>query len=213
MAGVALVGVGLAKAVRGQARLKTLRFRRLGLAVCGLALAVGICQLNAPARAADVDITTDTNNGIVLDAFAGTTAKVFPGVTVSNTTFNFNCAGSLAAICATTHAWTLTNDGTIGPADFGTGVIFNAGGAIINSGSISGDNAITIEGGASASVDNKLGATISSPGCCGGIVIGSSSGIAGIVTNAGTITSASQAISLWGGGTRHQSGNRRDSGT
>ena len=53
MAGVALVGVGLAKAVRGQARLKTLRFRRLGLAVCGLALAVGLCRPDAPARAAD----------------------------------------------------------------------------------------------------------------------------------------------------------------
>ena len=99
------------------------------------------------------------------------------------------------------HAWTLTNNGTIGPADFGTGVFFTAGGAVINAGKLSGDSAIVIEGGTSASVYNKLGATIDSPGCCGGIVIGESSGVAGTVTNAGTITSASQAISLWGGGT------------
>ena len=204
----AFAGVGVEKTARGHARLRTSRFRRWGLALCGLALAIGLCRPDAPARADDVDITTDTNNGIVLDGFAGTTAKVFPGVTVSNTTFNFNCpsppppgAMSLAAVCATTHAWTLTNNGTIGPADFGTGVMFNAGGAIINAGSLSGDRAIVIEGGASASVDNKLGATIDSPGCCGGIVIGESSGVAGTVTNAGTITSASQSISLWGGGT------------
>jgi outer membrane autotransporter protein len=153
------------------------------------------------AVAADVDITTSTNNGFVLDGFAGTTAQVEAGVTVSNTTSNFNCAGSISAVCATTKAWTLTNLGTIGPADSGIGVYFTAGGAIINSGSLSGGTAVTIEGGASGSVDNKLGATISSPGCCGGIVIGESSGIAGTVTNAGTITSASQAVSLWGGGT------------
>lgn len=183
------------------ARSRSVLRRRLATLALGTALAAGLLGSPGPALADDVDITTSTNDGIVLDPFAGTTAKVFPGVTVSNTTFNFNCAGSLAAVCATTRAWTLTNAGTIGPADFGTGVMFNAGGAIVNSGSLSGGKAITIEGGTGASVDNKLGATISSPGCCGGIVIGESSGIAGTVTNAGTITSASQAISLWGGGT------------
>ena len=164
--------------------------------------AVGVLPIfAAPAMAADVEISTSVTGGIVLDSYSGTTAQVDAGVTVANTEFTSNCNGSVAALCATTHAWTVTNLGTIGPADFGTGLIFNAGGAIINWGSLSGDNAITIEGGSGGSVDNKLGATISSPGCCGGIVIGESSGVAGTVTNAGTITSASQAISLWGGGT------------
>jgi outer membrane autotransporter protein len=172
---------------------------RLALLLAGMS--VGALIVTDIARAADVDITTSTNNGFVLDAFAGTTAQVEAGVTVSNTTFNFSCAGTASALCATTKAWTVTNLGTIGPADSGSGVYFTAGGAVINSGSLSGSKAVTIEGGASGSVDNKLGATISSPGCCGGIVIGENSGIAGTVTNAGSITSASQSVSLWGGGT------------
>ena len=61
-------------------------------------------------------------------------------MTVNDTTFNFYCptppppgAKSVAGLCASTQAWTLTNLGTIGPPLFGTGVIFTAGGATINS--------------------------------------------------------------------------------
>ena len=131
---------------RARGSLSKLRVRIAVAAVFSAALGFG---LYAPSRAADVDINTSTNNGFVLDGFAGTTVQIEAGVTVSNTTFNFNCSGNLTALCATTKAWTATNLGTIGPADFGTGVLFNAGGAVINWGSISGGKAITIEGGAS----------------------------------------------------------------
>jgi hypothetical protein len=142
-----------------------LRGRRLRL-IAGLALAAGIATgAGRVAWAADVDITVSTDNGFLLDSFSGATVQVEAGVTVSDTTFNFYCPTppfgfSAAGLCASTKAWTLTNLGTIGPAPFGTGVMFNAGGAIINSGSISGDNSIVIEGGTGGSVDNKLGATI-----------------------------------------------------
>ena len=182
------------------------RRRRIAALLASTAVAVlAVMGAGAPARAADVDITTDTNDGIVLDSFVGNTALVEAGVTVNNTTFNFNCpnppppgAKSIAAICASTQAWTLTNMGTIGPPDFGTGVLFTAGGTIINGGTISGGNAIQIEGGTGGTVNNLLGGTIS-----GDIVIGLNSGVAGMVTNAGMIANADggQAISLWGGGT------------
>lgn len=176
-----------------------------------LLTSVAVLATGAVARADDVNITTDTNNGFVLDAFAGTTAQVLAGVTVSNTTFNFNCpsppppgAMSLAAICATTQAWTLTNHGTIGPANFGDAVHFTAGGTVINQGSIdngpNGSNGIWIVGGTGGSVDNQLGGTIH--GRFGAIVIGTfARPITGSVTNAGAITSDGQVIGLSGGGT------------
>src|SRR5665213_87391 len=156
------------------------------------------------ARAADVDITTSTNNGIVLDGFAGTTAQIEAGVTVTNTTLNFDCpaqppppgAFAAAAVCASTKAWTLTNLGTIGPNLFAYSVYFIAGGAVVNFGSIT--DQMLIEGGVSGSVDNKLGATITLNGA---ITIGEATGIVGTITNAGTITSTGQAIGLWAGGT------------
>ncbi len=163
-----------------------------------------------PALADDVGITADTTNGIVLDGFAGTTARVLPGVTVSNTAFNFSCplppssSMALAAICASTQAWTLTNEGTIAPADFGDAVHFVAGGSVINAGTIdagvNGSNGIWIVGGTSGTVDNQLGATIH--GTYGAIVIGTSSApIQGMVTNAGMITSEGQVIGISGNGT------------
>ncbi len=182
-----------------------------GVAPARLALATALCLSAGAVRADDVDITTSTNNGLVLDGFAGTTARVFSGVTVSNTTFNFNCptppppgAMSLTAICATTKAWTLTNEGTIGSADFGDAVHFTAGGSVVNFGSIDagadGFNGIWIVGGSSGSVDNKLDATIH--GTFGAIVIGTSSNpTEGMVTNAGMITSDGQAIGIAGDGT------------
>lgn len=182
--------------------------RWLVRAVSGAALTCALCQPGGSARADDVDITTSTNNGIVLDGFAGTTAKVFPGVTVSNTTLNFSCpvppppSMSVAGVCASTRAWTLTNQGTIGPTNFGDGVHFTAGGSVVNSGSIdvgvSGSNGVWIRGGASGSVDNQLGGTIH--GRFGAIVIGTfAAPIPGTVTNAGTITSDGQVIGLNGG--------------
>lgn len=149
------------------------------------------------ARADDVDIATGTNNGINLDFFSGATVKVFPGVTVTDTTFTINCS-TFSSLCATNQAWTLTNQGTIGPANFGDGVHFTAGGAVVNSGSIDGGNGIWIVGGTSASVDNQLGANIH--GTTGAIVIGTfANPVPGMVTNAGTITSDGQAVGLTGG--------------
>ncbi len=77
--------------------------------------------MGTTAQADDVDITTSTNTGANLDLSAGTTARVFPGVTVEN-------AGT--GIGVTTQAWTLTNQGTV----IGTNSIsFTQGGAVTNS--------------------------------------------------------------------------------
>ena len=182
--------------------------RFTGAAPARLALATALCLSTGAVRADDVDITTSTDDGFVLDNFSGTTATVQTGVTVSNTTFNFNCpfppppnAKALAAICASTKAWTLTNEGTIGPADFGDAVIFTAGGSVINFGSIdAGTNGISIAGGTSGTVDNKLGATVH--GTYGAINIGTfDSPISGMVTNAGMITSDNQGVGIVGSGT------------
>ena len=158
------------------------------------ALAVAVLGVAGPARADDVDITSSTNAGINLDTFAGTTAKVFPGGTVTNSALNLICSSS-PQICATTHAWTLTNQGTIGPGGIYDGVNFAAGGTVINSGSISGGNGIWIQG-AAGTVNNMAGGVIQ--GGSGAVVI---NGVAGDVTNAGTITSSGQAVGLTGGGT------------
>ena len=69
-----------------------------------------------PALAADVDITTDTAT-VNLDGFAGTTAQVFPGVTVANN------------VTATIQAWQLTNQGTINGSN---AVSFTQGGGVTN---------------------------------------------------------------------------------
>lgn len=67
--------------------------------------------------AADVDITTDTAT-VNLDSFTGTTARVFPGVTVSN------------GISATTQPWSVTNDGTVNGFN---SLVLGLGGTIVNS--------------------------------------------------------------------------------
>ncbi len=186
------------------------RFRIAHLLAGASLAAFAVAGAGGPARAADVDITTNTDDGILLDSYSGTTVQVEAGVTVANTNFNFLCpsppppgALGLAAVCASTKAWTLTNNGTIGPADFGDAVFFTAGGTVINRGTIDagpdGSNGIWIEGGTSGTVDNQLGATIH--GTYGAIVIGSFAvPITGTVTNAGTITSDGQAIGISGDG-------------
>ena len=154
--------------------------------------------LLVPLRAAvadDVEITSDVTTGVNLDSFSGTTAKIFAGVTVSNANV------AVPAVSATTQAWTLTNDGTIGPTVFGDGVKFGLGGTVINSGSIDGFNGIWL-GQGPGTVNNLDGGTIH--GSAGAVVcsfIGSCGGAVD-VTNAGDITSdGADAVALSAGGT------------
>lgn len=179
--------------------------RRLQRGARLIVLVSVLAMLPSVGRADDVNITASTNNGLVLDGFSGTTARIMPGVTVSNTTFNFSCPvppaprRTLAGLCASTQAWTVTNQGTIATGTTGDGVHFSAGGSVVNMGSISGgSNAIWIQGGAGGSVDNQAGATIQ--GRFGAIVLGTfANPMPGAVTNAGTITSDGQAVGLTGG--------------
>jgi hypothetical protein len=71
------------------------------IGVAGIVLATA-----SNALAADVNVTSDVTTGVNLDTYAGSTARVFPGVTVNNALGN--------GISATIHAWTVTNDGTVG---------------------------------------------------------------------------------------------------
>jgi outer membrane autotransporter protein len=167
-------------------------------------LALGVA-LPAVVQAADVDITTSTDQGVVLDIYAGTTVHILDGVTVDNN-LHFTCpvpsppgAMSVAGLCASTKAWTVTNDGIISPVTFGDGVHFTAGGSVTDSGTIDvGGNAIWIEGGA-GSVDNLAGATINAS--TGGLIIGTfANATGGTVTNAGTISRSGQAIGIAGSG-------------
>jgi outer membrane autotransporter protein len=96
------------------------------------------------AYAADVDITTDTAT-VNLDSFTGTTARVFPNVTVSN------------GISATTQAWSVTNDGTVNGSN---SLVLTQGGAVVNSltGTITGSLSAVQTGhptnGGAATVEN-----------------------------------------------------------
>ena len=158
------------------------------------ALTILAAEVPGTARADDVNIVASTNAGVNLDSFAGTTAHISPGVTVTNTAFTPMCA-SFPGVCASTRAWTLTNEGTVGPTGVFDAVHFSAGGTVINSGTIDGGNAIWIEGGSGGTVNNLAGGTIQ--GNFGAIVIQ----VPGTVTNAGTITSNGQAVGLNSGGT------------
>jgi len=167
------------------------------------AFAVAACILltiaSRSAGADDVNITTSTNDGVNLDGFAGTTVLIAPGVTVNNANATANCP-STSSVCASTKAWTLTNQGTIGPNAAGNGVRFTFGGALVNGGSVSNAN-ISITGGA-GSVTNQAGATITSTS--NGISIATSGAqFLGTVSNAGTITGtgAGDLVALFGGGT------------
>lgn len=163
------------------------------------AVAAGLLLTIAAARADDVNITTSTNDGVNLDPLAGTTVLIAPGVTVNNANANANCSSS-TSVCASTKAWTLTNQGTIGPNPIGNGVRFTFGGALVNTGSVSNAN-ISITGGA-GSVTNQAGASITST--TNGISIATSGAqFLGTVSNAGTITGtgAGDLVGLFGGGT------------
>jgi hypothetical protein len=146
------------------------------------------------ARADDVNITTNViGTGLNLDLSAGTTAKVFPGVTVSNvaTPIPGGVGSTFPGIFASAQAWTLTNQGTIS-ASFGNGVFFKAGGTVNNSGSITGSNGIEIDG-SSGTVNNLSGGSIH-----GAVFF---NGVAGTVTNAGSIDGgAVEGVTMQGGG-------------
>ena len=149
------------------------------------------------ARADDVNITTSTTAGVNLDSFVGTTASISSGVTVTNSSHVLMCS-SFPAVCASTHAWTLTNNGTIGPAGVFDAIDFKAGGTIINYGTINGTNGIRFDTGTTtaATVNNMLGGLIQ--GNFGGVSINDT---VGSVTNAGSILSNGEAVGLGMGGT------------
>ncbi|MBI1218017.1 MAG: autotransporter domain-containing protein [Rhodobacteraceae bacterium] len=147
---------------------------RRGGALCGVALLA--TALTPPLHAADVEIAADVASGVALDTLPGSTARVQPGVTVTNSAF-------ATPISASTSAWALTNAGTI-LADQANAVSLSfAGSAVTNAATITGGG-ISLSGG--GTVDNQTGATISAP--LSAIAIGSFSAGAGTVTNSGTIT-------------------------
>ena len=176
-------------AKRSRAQFRT--YALCSAAVIATALSSGYTQ------AADVDITTDTAT-VNLDSFTGTTARVFPNVTVSN------------GISATTQAWSLTNDGTVNGSNtvnftVGGGVINNAGAAITGSltavrlGTTSAgpgtfENFGTVTGGIGegvslffgGTVTNHAGATISTATGLNAVSIGQ--GTSRTLQNSGTIS-------------------------
>jgi outer membrane autotransporter protein len=206
--GTAVIGRALSQSVR----FNNFHFRSCDLpsvlsAIRGCALctvAVIATALSAgQSAAADVDITTDTAT-VNLDTFTGTTARVFPGVTVSS------------GISATTQPWSVTNDGTV---NGGNTVTLQQGGTWLNSsganvtGSLTAiafgykpvglppaggpgylDNYGTITGGSGEGVTmwlggevvNRQGATISTPTGLNAVSVGQ--GTFRTLTNSGTIS-------------------------
>ncbi len=172
---------------------QTARRRRLGFAAAA-ASAAALAALPGAARAEDVNITASTNTGVNLDTFTGSTVRVFPGVTVSNT--GTLIGNSFPGIFASTQAWTLTIDGTVN-APIGNSVRFQAGGTVNNFGTITTGLSMGIElTGAGGTVFNAAGALIDTGS--NGVFIDNG---AGMVTNAGTIRSSIEAVSLRAGGT------------
>lgn len=84
-----------------------------------LLTSAAILAAGSVAQAEDVNITSNTSS-VNLDTYVGTTARIFPGVTVSN------------GVSATTQAWTVTNDGAV---NGGNTVTLNEGGTFVNSSS------------------------------------------------------------------------------
>jgi outer membrane autotransporter protein len=145
-------------------------------------------------RADDVNIAASTNSGVNLNAFTGTTARVFPGITVSNTG-TLMPGGTFSGVAATTQAWTLTNQGTIATT-LGNAITFNAGGTVNNNSLINSSfNGIRIQNG--GSITNTAGAVVeanaSSVWVSGG----------GALVNSGHLIGrgSATAVSFDGGGT------------
>jgi outer membrane autotransporter protein len=169
----------------------------------GSAAVVAAVLSTGQALAADVEITANTAS-VNLDSFTGTTARVFPGVTVSN------------GISATTQPWSVTNDGTVNGGNAVTlregGTWLNSGGATVT-GSLTAiafgykpvglppaggpgylDNYGTITGGSGEGVTmwlggevvNRQGATISTPTGLNAVSVGQ--GTFRTLINSGTIS-------------------------
>jgi uncharacterized protein with beta-barrel porin domain len=146
----------------------------------------------AAARAADVEITTNSAN-VNLDTFAGTTAHVATGITVTGS----------PALSATLQAWSLSNDGSLSGSNT---VRFTKGGDVTNNagGTIGSTTSAIILGtsgvGGVGSVTNF------------GSITGGASGDTVLLYGGGTVTNAlgasittsntSNAVSISGGTTR-----------
>lgn len=143
--------------------------------------------------AADVDITANTSAQVSLDAQVGSTVEVAPGVII-------NPGPTNRAIYATIGSWALTNRGSLSASGLATVELKAAGSSVINYGSITSPNSngvLMFNGG---TVDNKAGATISGSSGSSAINIGHSTGGAGTVTNAGTLSSTGGTVILAFGG-------------
>ena len=146
-----------------------------------------------PAIADDVNITTNQTSGLDLNTQVGTTARVFPGVTLTN---NGTLIGtSITGVRASTAVWQLTNQGTVS-APLGNAITFGLGGTVINEGQITtGYNAVFMTG--TGRVENAAGATITAG--TGAIWFGNA-GSVGTVINSGTITGNATTVVLESGG-------------
>ena len=163
---------------------------------CNLLLAsAAILAAGSVAQAEDVNITSNTTSGVDLNSLAGTTARVFPGVTVSNSGTPTGPGAAATAIYASTHAWTLNNDGIVAasqPAAYG--VFFAAGGTVNNASSIASTTTNAAVGlTAGGTVNNLAAGTIS-----GSNIAINITNATGTVNNAGTI---SNYILVTAGGT------------
>lgn len=139
-----------------------------------LLTSAAVIAVAAPARAEDINVTSSTSN-VNLDTYAGTTARISPGVTVSN------------GVTATTHAWTVTNDGTVRG---GNSVQLNQGGTFVNS------SGASIAGTGTAITFGYLPSPLPPAGG------------PGYLENYGTIAGAVEGVTMWLGGTvtNHQGG-------
>lgn len=161
-----------------------------------MALLIGSLQLQgilAPAKAADVEITTSTPS-VNLDTFAGTTAHVATGVTVG--------PGN-PALNATLQAWSLTNDGTLSGANT---VTFTQGGTVTNnlSASIgSTSSAIVLGTTANGGVGTVTNAGTITGGTAGDTVLLRGGGtVTNLATGSITAANGSNTVSISGGTSR-----------
>jgi outer membrane autotransporter protein len=134
------------------------------------AVAAGLLLASGVAQADDVNITADTPN-VDLDTFAGATAHIASGVTVGPDS---------PAISATTHAWSLTNEGAV---DGGNTVTLDEGGTFLN------ESGATVTGTATALTFGYKPFALPPAGG------------PGTLENYGTIIGGVEGVTIWLGGT------------